>query len=137
MSKPFRITIYRAAPPPASKTDVNKDIQWFCTSLGLVGNRDRNLSTFRIFIALLKARQHNKMLSSDNLATETELSRATVIHHLNKLEGSGIVQEQQERYRLTVDNMQHLVDHLRKEMDESMRELEDMSRRIDEQLGLR
>ena len=136
MVKPFRITIYRAAPPPAPRADVNKDIQWFCTSLGLVGNRDRNLSTFRIFIALLKARQHNKMLSSDNLASETELSRATVIHHLNKLSSSGIVQEEQERYKLTVDNMQHLVDHLRQEMNESMKELEEMSRRIDAQLGL-
>jgi predicted transcriptional regulator len=137
MARPFRITIYRAAPPPASAGDVNKDIQWFCTSLGLVGNRDRNLSTFRIFISLLKARQHGRLLSSDNLAAETDLSRATVIHHLNKLAGSGIVQEEQERYRLTVDNMQHLVDHLKQEMEDSMRELEEMSRRIDEQLGLR
>jgi predicted transcriptional regulator len=137
MSRPFRITIYRAAPPPASKQDVNKDLQWFCTSLGLVGNRDKNLSTFRIFISLLKARQHGKMLSSDNIAAETELSRATVIHHLNKLSGSGIIQEEHERYRMVVDNMEELVTHLKAEMDASIRELEDMSKRIDEQLGLR
>lgn len=135
MATSFRITVMRGAKAP--QTDVNKELQWFCTSLGLVGNRDKNLSTFRIFISLLKARQHDKMLSSDNIAYETQLSRATVIHHLNKLSGSGIVHEDHERYKLTVDSMQDLVLHVNKEIADSMRELDEMSKRLDKELGLR
>lgn len=132
----FRITILRPATPPTEPRDINKDLQYFCTSLGLVGNRDKNHSQFRIFIALVKARQGGQMLSSDNLAAETTLTRATVIHHLQKLEAAGIVTEEHERYRLTVENMEALVKHLRTEMDASLKELEMVSKRIDAKLGL-
>ena len=115
---------------------MNKEIQWFCTSLGLIGNRDKNLSQFRIFVALIKAQQAGNELSSDMLARETELTRATVIHHLQKLESAGLIQEEHERYSLAVQNMQMLVQHLRVEMETSLKELEDVSKRIDERLGL-
>jgi predicted transcriptional regulator len=138
MVERFRITIMRGAAPPASvQTDVNRELQWFCTSLGLVGNRDRNLSTFRIFIVLIKARQKGQLLSSDAIAAETELNRATVIHHLNKLAASGLIHEERERYGLAVDNMHELVKHLHAEIEQSMKELEQVSKRIDERLGLR
>jgi predicted transcriptional regulator len=138
MAKRFKITLLRGTPPPVDpQADINKELQWFCTSLGLVGNRDKNLSTFRIFITLLRARQKDKMLSSDFIANETSLTRATVIHHLNKLASSGIVHEDHERYRLTVDSMEDLVRRLSKEIEESMRDLEQVSKRIDERLGLR
>ncbi len=138
MNRNFRITIFRANPPPVDvKADVNKEIQWFCTSLGLVGNRDKNLSQFRIFITLLRARQKNKMLSSDHIAAETDLTRATVIHHLSKLASSGLIVEEDERYKLAVNNMADLVKQLEADIATSMRELEDVSKRIDERLGLR
>jgi len=138
MAKRFRITILRGAAPPASvQGDINRELQWFCTSLGLVGNRDRNLSTYRIFVTLLKARQKHQLLSSDAIATETALNRATVIHHLNKLASSGLIQEEKERYGLAVDSMEDLVKHLQAEIERSMRELEQVSKRIDERLGLR
>jgi predicted transcriptional regulator len=137
MARIFRITLLRAKTPPEATADINKELQWFCTSLGLVGNRDKNLSTFRIFIVLLKARQKGNLLSSDSIAHETGLTRATVIHHLTKLASSGVVMEDHERYRLTVDNMEELVKHLHTEIEQSMRELEHVSKRIDEKLGLR
>jgi biotin operon repressor len=136
MSRAFRITILRPAAPPAEPRDINKDLQYFCSALGLVGNRDKNHSQYRIFVALVKARQGGRMLSSDNLASETDLTRATVIHHLQKLEAAGIVAEEHERYRLTVETMESLVGHLRAEMEASLKELEDVSRRIDARLGL-
>lgn len=138
MTRTFKITLLRGNPPPAGvQPDINRDLRWFCTSLGLVGNRDKNLSQFRIFIVLLKARQHNKQLSSDMLAQETDLTRATVIHHLSKLAASGIVLEEHERYRLIVNSMEELVSHLRKELDQGMQDLESISKRIDSELGLR
>jgi predicted transcriptional regulator len=138
MAKQFRITILRGAAPPATvHGDINRELQWFCTSLGLVGNRDKNLSTYRIFVVLLKARQKQQMLSSDAIAAETALNRATVIHHLSKLAASGILYEEKERYSLSVDNMADLVKRLHAEIEQSMKELEQVSKRIDERLGLR
>lgn len=135
--KGFKITLYRGVKPPIGPIDINKDLQWFCTSLGLVGNRDKNLSTFRIFIVLLKASKANKELSSDNIAHDTDLSRATVIHHLGKLASSGIILEDHERYRLAVDNLEQLVQHLKAEIEHNIKDLEEISRRIDGQLGLK
>jgi biotin operon repressor len=136
MDRVFKITIYRSPEPLRETHDVNKDLQYLCAALGLVGNRDKNHSQFRIFVALVKARQGDRLLSSDNLALETDLTRATVIHHLQKLEAAGIVAEEHERYRLTVQNMEALVRHLRAEMEASLKELEAVSRRIDARLGL-
>ncbi len=137
MGKPFRITLLRSpAPPPASR-DVNADLQWFCTSLGLVGNRDKNHSQFRIFIILLKAQQGGQGISSDTIAQATALSRATVIHHLAKLETAGMVAAEHDRYRLSVDSTSSLVQSLEEEMHRSLQELQEVSKRIDERLGLK
>lgn len=138
MERHFKLTIIRGRHPPADiGSDVNRELQWFCTSLGLVGNRDKNLSMFRIFIAIIKAQQRSSELSSDAIATETNLTRATVIHHLSKLQSAGLVREEHERYALAVTSTEALVKHLRDEVEQSMAELERVSKRIDEKLGLR
>lgn len=77
------------------------------------------------------------MLSSDNIASETNLSRATVIHHLSKLSNSGIIFEEHERYKLSVSNLEEMVKHLKLEIDQNMKDLEEISKRIDDQLGLK
>ncbi len=136
MGKPFRITLLRSPSPPPASHDVNTDLQWFCTSLGLVGNRDKNHSQFRIFIVLLKAQQGGQGISSDSIAGATTLSRATVIHHLTKLETAGIVAAEHDRYRLVVDSTRALVHSIEEEMRKSLQELEEVSKRIDERLGL-
>ncbi|NIA03823.1 MAG: winged helix-turn-helix transcriptional regulator [Nitrospiraceae bacterium] len=117
--------------------DLNDEIFWFAESLGLVGNRDKDKSCFRIFIELLKVNPSHKGLSSDELAVRLNLTRGTVIHHLSKLESSQIVVKRDNKYFINSDSLESLVDRLSYEVLYSLKELKQTAKKIDFQLGLR
>ena len=129
-----RITIIRFRKP--IKKDVNEELQWFGSSLGLFNLRDRNSSCFRVFIELVKSSRKKKPLSSDELAYKTGLSRGTIIHHLNKLIGSGIVVNEKSKYILRVENLKVLVDEIEKDVQRACSDLKEIAKNIDEELGL-
>jgi len=129
-----RITIVRYSKP--LKKSINEDLQWFGSSLGLFNLRDRNSSCFRIFIELVKSSRKKKPLSSDELAYKTGLSRGTVIHHLNKLIGSGMVVSEKNKYILRVENLKVLVDEIEKDIKRACSDLKEIAKNIDEELGL-
>ena len=120
----------------SSDKDVNNDLQWFSRSLGLFGERDKEKSCFRVFVELLKASRRNKELTSDELALRSNLSRATVIHHLNKLMESGLVISEDNRYFLRVNNLEYLVDELRKDVLRTLDDIHSIAEELDEELGL-
>ena len=128
-----KITIIRSRKP--LKQDVNQDLQWFSNSLGLFSERDKEKSCFRVFIELLKAAKLRNPLSSDQIAQRTNLSRATIIHHINKLIESGIVIVYNNKYVLKVDNLEKLIDEVKLELDKTLYDLKKMAEELDEQLG--
>ena len=129
-----RLTIIRHELPASG--DVNDVLQWFATSLGLFSLRDKDRSTYRIFIELLKAARQRKELSSDQLAEKLGLSRATVIHHLNKLHESGIIRSSRNRYRLRVRNLTFLVDEIEKDIKRTLEDLKEVAGDLDQRMGL-
>ena len=102
-----KITIISIRKP--SEKNLNRDLQWFSESLGLFNERDKERSCFRIFVELIKATRRKTALSSDEIAARANLSRGTIIHHLNKLVDSGLIISYQNRYLLRVDNLEELV----------------------------
>lgn len=129
-----KITIIKFRKP--LKKDINEELQWLGSSLGLFNLRDRDSSCFRIFIELVKSSRKKKPLSSDELAYKTGLSRGTVIHHLNRLMGSGIVVNEKNKYILRVENLKVLVDEIEKDIKRACSDLKDIAKNIDEELGL-
>ena len=89
--------------------DINDQLQMIGGSLGLFSLRDKDKSCFRIFITLLNSVRHAPGLSSDDLATMTGLTRGTVVHHLNKLMSSGIVEHDRGLYSLTFSTIEELI----------------------------
>ena len=130
----MKITVIKIRKP--AEKDVNKDLQWFSQSLGLFGERDKEKSCFRLFLELIKAARRRKTLSSDELAVRANLSRATVIHHLNKLQESGLVITHNNKYLLRVDNLENLVSEIKKDIMRTFEDLQDIARDLDEELGL-
>jgi predicted transcriptional regulator len=131
-----RITIARMEYRPAVRPDVNEELQCLGGALGLFNLRDKDKSRFRIFIAMLKALKRGESLSSDDLAEQLGLTRATVIHHLDGLMDAGIVEHARGKYQLRVDNMEELVDTIQADLDKTMQELKEVARNVDQQLGL-
>jgi len=129
-----KITIIRSSRP--EPTDINNELQWFGASLGLFGIRDKDKSCFRVFITLLKSLKENKSLTSDEIAAKTKLTRGTVVHHLNRLMGAGIVVADRNAYSLRMDNLEEMVEHLKRDADEAWSRIMSVAKDIDEKLGL-
>ena len=129
-----RITIMNIRKPV--QKNVNQELQWLGSSLGLFNLRDKDKSCFRIFIELVKSANRNIPLSSDELAYRLDLSRGTVVHHLHKLLDSGIVVEARKGYILRVDSLRELIDEVEKDLRRTCDDLKKMAEEIDESLGL-
>jgi len=127
-----KITILRIRKP--IDNNVNAEMQWLSNSLGLVGLRDKSKSCYRVFIELLKSAKKGQSLSSDEISFKLELSRGTVIHHLNKLMAAGIVAHDGNRYALRVRDLKQLVRNIREDLNTSLTEIEEIASEIDRQL---
>lgn len=113
--------------------NVNQQLQWFGSSLGLFNLRDKDSSCFRVFITLV--RTHNQALSSDEIAERLNLSRGTVVHHLNKLMESGIVVKERSGYLLRETHLSNIIRDLRRDMEAAFSELQEVAKEIDERIG--
>ena len=129
-----RITIVNIRRPP--RRSVNDELQWFGSSLGLFGERDRDKSCFRIFIELIKAVKSSGGLSSDQLADRLQLSRATVIHHLNTLMEKGVVRHEGNFYVMRGEKLALLVDDLHRDMERTIAEMKQAAEELDRMLQL-
>ncbi len=119
---------------PAMST-LNEELQFFGSSIGLFNLRDKDKSSFRIFIELLKAAKVNHPLSSDELAFHLGLTRATVVHHLNKMMESGLVVSNENKYVLRNASLAGLLDELEADYSRATKELKKIAIKIEEDLG--
>lgn len=131
---PKKITILKLSKP--AKKDINHELQWLGHSLGLFNIRDKDKSCFRIFIELLKAAKQRQSLSSDDIAARLELTRGTIIHHINNLMNSGLVIQEKRRYTLRVEKLTSLIEELHRDLENACRNIKEVARDIDEWLGL-
>jgi len=114
--------------------NINEELQWFANSLGLFNLRDKDKSCFRIFLELLKASKLNLGLKSEDLAKKLKLSRATVVHHLDKLMKAGIVINEKNYYVLRTNSLEELVDEIRNDVENCFKTLREVAKEIDEKL---
>jgi len=129
-----KITITNIRKPV--QKNVNQELQWLGSSLGLFNLRDKDKSCFRVFIELVKTAKRGIPLSSDELAYRLGLSRGTVVHHINKLIESGIVVQADKGYILRVDSLRELIDEVEKDLRRTCDDLRSMAEEIDDSLGL-
>ncbi len=110
--------------------NINDELQWFSDALGMFNERDKEKSCFRIFITLLK----NKKLTSDEIAEQANLSRGTVIHHINRLMDSGVVVHEKNAYNLRVNRLSNLIDEIENDFEEYFEKMKKVARELDEKL---
>ena len=129
-----KITIINVRRPP--QIDLNQELQVFGRMLGLFGERDRDRSCFRIFIELLKAKKLHLPLSSDELSERLNLSRGTVVHHINNMLERGLIAHEGRRYVLRSENLEQLILDLQRDAELAFRELRKTARELDAFLNL-
>jgi len=129
-----KITIVSFTKPKTR--DINKELQYFGSALGLFSLRDKDKSCFRIFIELIKSAKDKIPLSSDEIAAKLNLSRGTVIHHIHKLIEAGIVVQYKNTYILRVENLEMLIEEIQKDFLRATQDLKKLASEIDSALGL-
>lgn len=130
-----RVTIVNERVMP--KNSLNDLLLLFGTSLGLFSLRDKDKSCYRIFIVLIKALKAKVELTSDELATQTGLSRGTVVHHLNRLMAAGIITNFRNKYFINYDNLEDLVVDLKRSVDKMFDSLSSIASQIDDSLNIK
>ncbi len=128
-----KITIIEVRKP--SEANLNEQLQWLATSLGLFTLRDRNKSCFRIFITLLRNTKQKRVLTSDQIAEMLDLSRGTVIYHINNLLETGLVMHDGNSYMLRVDKLSDLINEVEKDIQRTLGRLKEVAEMIDNRLS--
>lgn len=129
-----KITIIKFNKEPIVST-LDQELQSLGTSLGLFSLRDKDKSSYRIFITLIKKAKKNESITSDELAFALNLSRGTVVHHINNLLSAGIVVEKNNGYALRSENLKKLVLEMKKDVDKMYDDLIRKAEKIDSELG--
>ncbi len=129
----IRITMLKLRRGPAE--NVNQELQWLGTSLGLFNTRDKDSSCFRVFIMLVRNAPQGRALISDEIAERLNLTRGTVVHHLHKMMDAGIVIHEKDGYLLREHRLQLLMDRMQRDVQEMFLELQVVAKEIDEKLG--
>ncbi len=70
-------------------------------------------------------------MTSDQIAYKLSLSRGTVVHHLTKLQESGLVIFEDRGYMLRVNNLRKLVEELEEDMKQACKTLKEIADDID------
>ncbi|MBR9676682.1 ArsR family transcriptional regulator [Candidatus Woesearchaeota archaeon] len=128
----FRVTLIKSRRPTSA--NINEQLRYFGHSLGLLGERDKDKSCFRLFIELFKSTKQEPFRTSDELANSLNLTRATVIHHLSKLMDSGLVVQERNKYCLREESLTALVEGLERDLTKTLGELKELAKHIDRTL---
>ncbi len=129
-----KITIISIRRP--TERNINQELQWLGSSLGLFSLRDKDKSCFRLFVELIRSAKNKHPISSDELAYRLGLSRGTIIYHMNRLIEAGLVIPDRNKYILRVNTLKDLVDEVEKDLQRTCDELKKTAKEIDEYLGL-
>ncbi|MBI4153717.1 helix-turn-helix transcriptional regulator [Candidatus Woesearchaeota archaeon] len=127
-----KITIIKTKKPNSG--NLNAELQWLSVSLGLFNLRDKERSMFRVFVELLKAAKKEEPLQSDELAYRLNLTRGTVVHHLNKLMDAGLVVSSRNKYMLRTKSLAKLVKEVQEDINGILKEIEDAGKDLDERI---
>ena len=85
---------------------------------------------------LVKAARRRQLLSSDELAERTNLSRGTAVYHINRLIESGLVTVYEGRYLLRVENLEQLVTEIQRDLNRVFEDMKQIAEELDNELGL-
>lgn len=130
-----KITIIRFNKEP-QMTNIDQELQWLGTSLGLFSLRDKDQSCYRVFISLLKALKKSEGLTSDEIAFQLNLTRGTVVHHINNLLSAGLIVEKNNRYHMREKTMKKILQEMKSDVGKTYDNMITIAEKIDEKLDL-
>ena len=138
-----QIVLRKAEPPRPA--DVEEDFGWVCYSLGICGrsraseNEDETIPAVRLFRVIVteSASSGNKGVTINRLSERLEISRTAVVHHLNRMESSGLVIRKGREYRLRRYGLERTIGEVRGDIEKMFDEFETIAKELDEEFGFK
>ena len=84
---------------------LDTDVDWMCECLGIVTPRDRDRTSTKILMVMLRAAKEDEGLSSDDIAGKVGITRGTVVHHIKRYIDSGVVVKHCTTYELRTNSL--------------------------------
>lgn len=119
-----------------AKEDKDDDIKWLVKSLCLSTNRDLEDSAIKVFKLFLDAASKNTALGSTDIARELDLTRGAVLHHLKRLEDSGLIVRTQRRYALKGSGLEEAIETMERDMERMLARVRKIASDIDDEFGI-
>ncbi len=128
------ITVKRVRSPAPG--NLNNDIDFICKSFGYFSLRDKQETAGRIFRLLVnECCSDSEGLSSDDIAETLNISRGSVVHHLNSFITSGLVIKEHNKYRLRSTSLQKSIDEIMLDINRIFNQMNAIATEIDKKLG--
>lgn len=128
----FRVVIQRVEKP--FEDDFDAHWEWLCQSLGFFEPVDRDKIAASIFKELVLASEHGLALTSSAIAKKVDMSRGSVINHLNNLQRSGLVEKNGRFYSARSRSMRRTIEELQEDVERLFNRLYSSAALIDESI---
>jgi len=117
-------------------SDKDSDIEWICRCFGFMEPRDKQKTATKIFAALVEAVGKKGSISSDELAEKIGVTRAAVVHHLNRMMGSGLAIQRHGSYQLRMQGVESTIVEVQRDVMRVFENLRRVSREIDQAMNI-
>jgi predicted transcriptional regulator len=134
-SKPtFKIVIKRVSRPKLQNPE--EEFNWICRSLGFFEPIDRDKTASNIFREIVLATEKGEALTSTALANRVQMSRGSVINHLNNLLMAGLIERHGRYYVSRAHSVSQTIEELEEDVEQIFSRMKKVAKQLDEQLKL-
>jgi len=126
--------IFIKAMKQPEKGSVELDLEWFCRSLGLLGERDKNKTALKILKVLIK--ESGNPMTIEEISKKVEMSRTAVVHHITRMRRAGVVVKEGNKLELRTRSLQKLVDEIELDIIRTLKSIREVAEEIDSELNL-
>ncbi|MDD5147995.1 MAG: helix-turn-helix domain-containing protein [Candidatus ainarchaeum sp.] len=130
----FKVVVKKIEPP--FSRDLDKELEWLCSSLGFFEPIDREKTASGIFRAVVVAAEKGRPVSSTQLAKSVKMSRGSVINHLNNLQRSGLIVRQGRFYAPRSQSMFRTIEEIQEDIERIFEKMKKTAREIDREFGI-
>lgn len=130
----FKIVIRRVEKP--LEKSFEKDFDWMCRSLGFFEQIDKEKTASTVLREVVRAACEGKPITSSSLAGRIEMSRGSVINHLNNLIKSGLIVKDGRFYYPRSRSIYRTIQEIEEDVDRIFRRMEETAKRIDKKFGI-
>jgi len=109
-----------------------EEIVCLCRMMRLMSERDTD-ATLPQVLKIMLVHSRSEPVGGSELAKISGLNRLTILHHLKRLEGAGLVARKESGYVMRVQSAEEMLLEFRKEMEESFLQMDELAREIDTQ----